>query len=737
MRPLLYRIASHLGLKGRIFNHPGGVGAELEGSRQALQEFHRQLLESAAEPIRIHECRLEWTPPRGHRALEIVAAETTEGKVRHSIQPDAATCSACWRDHADPQSRFFRYPFVTCCECGPRWTILERFPFERSNTSYADFPLCDDCLAEYRDPRSRRHHAQTLSCPACGPRLSFRLAAADRHDADFSGIHAILCDAGVGLVKGLGGFQLIGNAHSPQAISRIRALKQRPAQALALMVRDAQALQRIGGDASQWQLLATAAAPIVALAGLSHPLAPLLAPDLAELGVMAPTTALHRMLFNEEIDCLVVTSGNPRGFPLPRTREDIRFTLGSDIDFIIDHERRIVRAVDDSVVRGALVLRKARGLAPCIHHGAPEGRLAGNMPRSERRLALGTDLKNALALQLGTDIIEFPYAGDLLHPAVLTRQAQSLQQILSLFDCPGSALQASAVDIHPGTFTCLLADREHVTVPHHAAHAWAALSQCPGDLVLAFDGTGHDEDLALGGGDGLVLRKGRWHRVLGLKPIAFAGGDSSVAEPWKSLVLHFAAAGIAPAVLHRGLPDVAPELIDVFYAHARATASPSSTSMGRWFDAAAALIEFGGRRQSYEAQAPIRLEHLARPCRCDLDVLPLLNHTANKAGSLVEIDGAALLLQLFLQKHEQHAPVPDLAWMAHDLMAQAVAHACRVAGSRRVTAAGGVFQNALFAARLREHLAVAGIAFALPSELPVNDQSIAMGQLLYLANLHA
>lgn len=737
MRPFLYRLAAELDLKGIIFNQPRGVTAELEGNRQSLERFRRRVLDTAAQPIAIRDCKEKWLPPRGHSSLEIVAAPSATVSARHTLQPDAATCPRCWADHADPTSRFCGYPFITCCECGPRWTILERFPFERANTSYTDFTLCHECQAEYQDPGSRRHHAQTLSCPNCGPRISFLTSPADQHRANLQGIHGMLLDAGVGLIKGLGGFQLIGNANSPAAIQRIRMLKQRPAQSLAVMLRDKEVFMRAGGTPSQWQHLRSAAAPILSLREFAHPLAGMLAPDLRELGVMAPTTPLHGMLFNPQIDALVVTSGNPKGFPLPRSREEIRFVLGSDIDFIIDHGRRITHAVDDSVMRGQIILRKARGLTPAIHKRLSQPASTRDQASKVQRLALGADLKNAIALQLDDDLIEFPYCGDLHHPATLERQAASLQDYLKLFGCQPGECGASAVDFHPETFTQDLAPGSHTAVPHHAAHAWAACSQCPGDLVLTFDGTGYDEDFELGGGDGLVLRNGAWQRALQLQPIKFIGGSASVAEPWKSLVLYFAAAGLAPAMLHRCFPAMEPNLIDVFHAHSRTSDGPMSSSMGRWFDAAAALIEFGGKTQSYEAQAPIRLEHLAEPCASSIDVTPFVTRTTSNDNSLVEINGASLLLALYQLKYTDPVPVEHLAYIAHDLMAQAVALACRYLGVSTVTGAGGVFQNALFTSRLQQHLGSSGIGFALPDRIPLNDQSIALGQLFHLENLHA
>lgn len=745
MRPFLYRVATDLNLKGAIYNQSRGVTAELEGPKAKLELFHQRVLENATRPILITEYDVRWLEawpfnwqkPFDHHGLKIISPPSTSTTFRHSIQPDSATCEKCWFDFFNPESRFFNYPFVTCSECGPRWTILNRLPFERENTSYSHFTMCTECQTEYENPTSRRHHAQTMSCSACGPRISVltaKTSGIEGADSNLQMVQKIISAGGVGLVKGLGGFQLVGDAKNPKTIARIRELKARPSKSLAIMVDGKATFLKLGGTESDWQRLSTPEAPIVSIRNYSHVSKKFLAPDLSELGVMAPTTPLHTMLFSSGVETLVVTSGNQRGFPLPRSHEEIHFTLGSEIDFIVDHERQIVHAIDDSVVRGELVLRKARGLTPASDQSKSD--------KNAHRLALGADLKNAVALHVGKDIIEFPYCGDLLTGPVLHAQSKNVSDFLDLFHVPVRKLEASAIDFHPETFTQELTMTQQTAVPHHIAHAWAAFHECPSDLVLTFDGTGYDENFELGGGDGFVLSEKTWHRCLQLKPVKFVGGSSSVTDPWKSLVLFFASTGMSLETLRTYFSDlpnskIPDETLDVFYTYVMQSHGVLTTSMGRWFDAAAALIEFGSREQTYEAQAPLRLEHLAKPFQYNFDAAQYIVQSSPNEKTLVEVNAAAMLLELSALKKNQKVSVEHLAFVAHDIMAKAIAQACHTLGVKTVTGTGGVFQNELFSQLLKKHLHSMQIQFSRPTKNPVNDQSIALGQLFYLENANA
>ncbi|MFN7903694.1 MAG: carbamoyltransferase HypF [Pseudobdellovibrionaceae bacterium] len=727
MRPFLFRLADELNLKGKIFNHSGGVTTELEGSRTQLENFHQRVISSAPPPILIQKILCSWQSPRGDKDLEIISLAPSTCSSRHMIQPDAATCQKCWSDFFNPQSRFYHYSFVSCCECGPRWSILHRFPFERFNTSYESFPMCHECQAEYQNPQSRRYYAQTLSCAVCGPRITISTKKISASIFSPETVQKSILDGQIGLVKGLGGFQLIGLATNPATIERIRNLKSRPSQSLAIMVRDLETFLNMGGTLTDWKSMTNSVAPILSVKNLKHPLSLSLAPDLQELGVMAPTTPLHFMLFGKDIDSIVVTSGNPQGHKLPKSKSEIQFSLDSEIDFIIDHDRDIIHSIDDSVVRGELVLRKARGLTPVIH----------TCQSKQSRIALGTDLKNAMAIQIENDLIEFPYCGDLGDQKILEAQTHQIIEYLKLFGVTWGDLTLSAIDFHPETTTQNLGPGPHTQVPHHLAHAWSAFHQCPADLILTFDGTGYDEDFELGGGDGFTLREKNWHRVLSLKPLKWVGGNSSVIEPWKSLVIAFASAGYPVENLYLCLPEISKEMIDVFYVYACSESGPLTTSMGRWFDAAAAMIDFGAQKQTYEAQAPIRLEHLAKPFRHEHQRSQFLIEPNRNATSIIEIDGAAILFELYHLKCVQKFSKEEVAFAAHDFMAGAVARACLSLPVKSVTGTGGVFQNALFTKLLADHLRLLDIQFSLPKAIPVNDQCIALGQIYYMENLYA
>jgi hydrogenase maturation protein HypF len=362
--------------------------------------------------------------------------------------------------------------------------------------------------------------------------------------------------------------------------------------------------------------------------------------------------------------------------------------------------------------------------------------------KNTHRLALGADLKNAVALHVGEDIIEFPYCGDLLNGPILHAQSKNVSDFLDLFHAPVHELEASAIDFHPETFTQELTMTRQTAVPHHLAHAWSASHECPSDMVLTFDGTGYDENLELGGGDGFVLSEKTWHRCLQLKPVKFVGGSSSVTDPWKSLVLFFSSIGMSLETLRTCFSDlpnskIPHETLDVFYTYALRSPGVLTTSMGRWFDAAAALIEFGGRVQTYEAQAPLRLEHLAKPFQYNFDIAQYIIQSLQNEKPLVEVNAPAMLLELYALKKNHKISVEHLAFVTHDMMAQAIAHACHLLGFKTVTGTGGVFQNELFSQLLKKHLHSMQIQFSRPTKNPVNDQSIALGQLFYLENANA
>jgi hydrogenase maturation protein HypF len=729
LRPMLFRLAQSLDLTGLIFNHETGARAELDGPVDQLEKFCIEVQRNAQSPVIIRELRKHLTAARGFHDLRVVQRPVTQRAAftaqSLSLPPDIATCVECWRDFFDVKHRLFLYPFISCSTCGPRWSILQQLPFERASTTLHEFPLCQDCVVSYEDPVDRRFHAQTLSCPKCGPRLTLLTNAntTSMLSADvISNTKKLLREGAVGLIKGIGGFQLVGNALDSGVIARIRDLKSRPNQALAIMINNMECFLEIGGTSLAWQCLTSAAAPIGSFDEIRLSTRELLAPDLRELGVMAPTCGLHYLL-GESASPLVVTSGNRKGSPLPRDLSEISFEIGRHVDFILDHNRKIAHGLDDSVVRGELILRKARGLAPQIW---PRRQRTKSMPTI---VALGADMKNSAAIAYNDIVVELPYAGELGDVTGLERQRQEIQDVLDLLHLKPVC---ASIDIHPASLTGYLCPQGVTStqvVPHHLAHAFAVAQSFEVDLILTFDGTGLNGKGELKGGEGYLCVDHSLIPRLSLRASPLVGGDTSIRFPWRAAVAMLATKNFPMEKIQVLFPEVPVDHLTTIMTLSRSRSlGTMCSSLGRWFDAAAAIVEFGSRETSYEAQGPIRLENLAEYFN-QYEALP---DCVNCDDQLTEVDGSALLVQLAQWRLNGQFSTGALAFLAHDQMARAMARAIFTLRIRSVVGTGGVFQNEVFFARLKHHLEAVGIALSRPHDFPVNDQSIALGQLAYL-----
>lgn len=772
MRPWLFRLAQSHELRGQIFNHSAGTSAVLQGPALAIQSFRQDLTSALSGPIHHFPAQVEKLvfseiDSRKFDRLEILnAPPVTMGHffspLTLSAPPDLATCLKCWLDFSNPKSRFFNYPFISCTSCGPRWTLLRKLPFEREHTSYADFEMCTDCEKEYSDPSSRRFFSQTMSCETCGPKIQLHLDSQQTLRENppkntlskdvFRECSTALKAGKIGVIKGMGGFQLIGNALDVHAIQRIRALKQRPDQALAVMFRDLETFQFYGGGAQMWNELRSPEAAIHSTSGLEFPTRHLIAPDLNEAGAMAATTPFH-FLLQSEVPLLVVTSANQNGSPIPRTIQEIEFRIGSEIDFVLDHNREITFPIDDSVVKDGQVLRAARGILPRVHPRK------GNKAQPEKDvLALGADLKNSAAFTQNGITTELPYAGTISTLEGLRTLKSRLERQLKLFDFVPKAVLC---DFHPETLTCqlnLFPDLVPTRVPHHLAHAMAL--QTTADLVLSFDGTGFNGDMDANGGEGFVTRpKGRpdeWaderliqpERRLQFEPTPLVGGTSAVREPWKFATTSLLRGGMDRTEILKLFPNVDPAAFQTVVQLSKSHNLVMTTSAGRWFDAASAIVCFGTRNQTYEAQAPIRLESLAAKCR--RPIAPLLfsanefitlgkHQSSEGATEFIQIAGSRLLAKLAEMKISKLYKEDELAFYAHDMLAQVVAKASArtlqqfgessdplMISSVGVT--GGVFQNQVFLNCLETHMKKQGLNLRPTQGFPVNDQAIALGQ---------
>ncbi len=713
-RPFAQRIAARYGLAGFVQNDAAGVLVEIEGAR--CDAFLTALREEAPPLACIDLVEVERIDARGEEeAFSIV--ESAGGKATTRIPADVATCPDCLDELFDPSSRFHLYPFITCTQCGPRFTIAGAPPYDRARTSMAAFPLCAACDADYRDPRSRRFHAETIACPACGPRL----------DHDVAAIVMALRQGAIVALKGIGGYHLMCDARNESAVASLRRRKKRDAKPFAVMAANLASVARFAAPTEQEQaLLAHRAAPIV-LFKSTGALAPSVAPGLDRVGVLLPYAPPHHLLFHAAAgfpsSCdwrtaaqdfvLVATSANPGAEPLVVDDADAGRRLAGIADLIVGHDRAIVARADDSVMRvidGApAFLRRARGFVlepvdlgtdgPCV-------------------VAVGGRLKSTVTVTRGREAFTSAHIGDLDGVETIRFFEESLRRLVSILDVEP---EIAICDLHPDFFSTRFAQETKLPLlraQHHAAHigAIAAERGVEGPVLgVALDGDGRGDDGGAWGGELMLLDGARWTRLGHLAPLPFPGGDRAAREPWRMGVAALAAIGRLD--LARGLFPDAP-LAERLAERLRHGAGPTTSSMGRLFDAAAALAGVC-LEQSYEGQAAMALEALVRaPRRMAgsyrleegvLDFSPLLAFLAK------ERPGPREAAEYF------HGALIEgcAAWIEREARARSLA---------RVALGGGCMMNLVLAEGLSGALRARGLLPMLARAVPCNDGGLSLGQ---------
>ena len=728
-RPFLYRLARRHALSGWARNTVGEVEVLVCGAADALAAFEREVVSRApaiaAPRIRRSEA---WhgNPPEQFEILPSAAG----AKPRIFVPPDYFACDDCLAELKEPADRRFRYPFINCTQCGPRYTIIRALPYDRPNTSMERFPLCPECLAEYREPANRRFHAEPVACPACGPRVHW----ADGQDAgDVTGEAALSAciaalEAGrIVAVKGIGGYHLLCDAANEAAIGRLRRLKPRPTKPLAVM------FPLAGADGLDWvrragaptreeaELLRSPQRPIVLVARRPGALPDALAPGLAELGVMLPYSPLHALLLDALERPLVATSANISGEPVLTDGAEVEARLSHLVDGCLHHDRPIVRPADDPVWRAsagrARPLRIGRGCAPA------ELELA--VPVARPLLAVGAHMKNTVALAWEDRCVVSPHIGDMGSERSMEVFEQVAADLQALY---GVRAEALACDAHPGYATARWARRQGLPcseVLHHHAHASALAAELPPAgplLVFTWDGVGYGGDGTLWGGEAFLGRPGAWRRVASFRPFRLPGGERAGREPWRSA---------AALCWEHGAPwDGCPDPDGLARAAwERGLNTPASTAVGRLFDAAAAL---SGTclHASYEGEGPMRFEAAAAQAPPGRGTaLPL----ATDAAGLLRADWAPLLAPL----QDAGASLAQRAADFHETLALTAVDIYRKLRSEHglagVGATGGVLQNRILAERMSALFAAEGARLVLPARLPANDAAIAFGQVVECA----
>lgn len=724
-RPFVSRLAASLGLIGWVRNVAGEVEIFVQGDVERLAAFQRALIEKAPplakpEPPAIRAAELS-----NLASFSIIGSASGDPRQAH-IPPDYFICDDCLKEMHDPAQRRYRYPFINCTQCGPRYTIIGRLPYDRPHTSMRDFPLCESCQRQYEDPRDRRYHAQPLACPVCGPSLWFRREGhpdvTDTGDALAACVEA-LRDGLIVAVKGIGGYHLLCDAGNETVVTTLRARKRRPHKPLAVMLPwqgsdglDAvRACARASG--TELTLLRDPLRPIVVVAKRSPGvLADAIAPGMGDVGLMLPYSPLHHLLLEDFGSPVVATSANLTGEPVLTEAMEVEARLGAVADAFLHHDRPILRPADDAVFREIAhqprPVRLGRGCAPA------EIELPFKLDRPI--LAVGGQMKNTIALAWDQRAVISPHIGDLG-----SRRSQEIfeQFIADLSTLYGVQAEAVVCDAHPdysSTRWALGCGLPVIRVFHHHAHASALVGEhrLSGQLlVFAWDGTGYGEDGSSWGGEGLLGEPGHWRRVSSFRPFRLPGGDRASREPWRSALALCWESGQTWQACPRPT-----ELLR--QAWQRALNCPWSSSVGRLFDAAAALLEIA-ETASFEGQAPMWLEAASQPGEGAL-TLPM----SRCEDGLWRTDWEPLLPMLL----ERALSVGSRGGRFHASLALALAEqAERVrlqSGVTRVGLCGGVFQNRLLTEQVISLLKERGFSVFLNEQLPTNDAGLSFGQLI-------
>lgn len=717
-RPFVWQLAQQLALNGDVCNDAQGVEIRLVGDAQDFLSLLHQRCPPLARIDRVEQHPFHW--PVLPQAFTI--RDSAGGAMDTQIVPDAATCPDCLAEMFDPAGRRYRYPFINCTHCGPRFTIIHAMPYDRPLTVMAAFPLCPECEAEYRNPLDRRFHAQPVACAECGPQLSW-------HDASYRAASeealqmavALIKSGGVVAVKGIGGFHLVCDAGNEAAVLYLRARKQRPTKPLAVMLASSDGL-----SPEAQRLLATPAAPIVLVESASvSGLCDAIAPGLDETGVMLPSNPVQHLLAQALQRPLVMTSGNLSGKPPALTNAAAQAELASIVDGFLLHNRDIVQRMDDSVVRASgEMLRRARGYVPDALPLPPGFR---DIPPL---LCLGAQMKNTFCLLRGDSAVPGQHFGDLTDEGVEAQWQNALRLMQQIYDFTP---QQVVVDAHPAYRTRAWADRTGLplrTVLHHHAHAAACLGEHGwpldgGDVIaITLDGIGMGEGGALWGGECLRVNYRDCEHLGGLPAVALPGGDLAARQPWRNLLAQM----LAFVERWQDYPETA--LIQqqnwpvLERAIARGINAPLASSCGRLFDALACALGCAPEQLSYEGEAACQLEALAAKAEN-------VEHPVK-----MPLCGNRLDLATFWQTWLGWQALPSArAWAFHDALACGFAGLAREQARKRgitmLVFSGGVLHNRLLKARLQHYLADFSLLF--PHQLPAGDGGIAFGQGLVAA----
>lgn len=730
-RPFIFRTAEELGLKGYVLNNTAGVLIEVEGEKQGLDEFLLRIDRNKPDISEIYSLQHSFLEETGYKGFEI-RDSADDGRRTAPVLPDISVCNKCISEITDPRNRRFMYLFTNCTNCGPRFTIIERLPYDRKKTSMKKFVMCRDCQNEFDRPDDRRFHAQPNACHICGPFISLYDLKGNllcsKETALEKAIHHIR-EGRIVAVKGLGGYHLICDATSEEAVAGLRTRKNREEKPMAVMFPGINEIKKaVQVNPLEERALTSVEKPIVILDKLEpNGLAQSVSPDNSTVGVFLPYTPLHQIMLKKLKRPVIATSANITDDPIVMDEKDAFTRLSGIADYILIHNRGIVRRCDDSVVRitadRQIPLRRSRGFAPVP--------VALPFRLSKTVLALGPNMNNTIAVGIDDRVYLSQHIGDLDTPLAMEFYQDTINDFLSLLDVTPDVVVA---DMHPGYYSTRYGESEYpdklVKVQHHYAHILSCMAEngLPEDaevIGFAFDGTGYGLDRTIWGSEALIASYNGFRRALHLRPFRLPGGDKAVQEPRRTaLSLLYDTFGEKAYELQCS-PFEEKEKILLLEIIKKGINCPLTTSMGRLFDAVASIIGLH-HKISYRAQAAIALEQLARK--------------SDNSGSYPFVISNNMIYQLpiidrIVDDAGAEVPAEVIARKFHNTMEDLVVEAALVlreeTGISHVVLSGGVFQNAILLENTFNKLKAEGFIPLIHQLVPSNDGGISLGQAVF------
>src|SRR3989339_1812034 len=739
-RPYIYNLAAKLSLSGFVQNNTSGIFIDVEGCDNAVNEFLACLVKSPPPHAIIEDLQYTSLPPKGCKDFIIEESAIKENNAT-MICADIATCHDCLKELFDLGDRRYRYPFINCTNCGPRFTIVKDIPYDRINTTMSDFHMCHDCSSEYYDPKNRRFHAQPNACSSCGPQLKLlnNEGFAVQTQDPISTVCTLLQDGKIVAVKGLGGYHIACDALNSKSVSLLRKRKYREDKPFAVMMENIETINKFCFvNTKEETLLLSTQRPIVLLEKKSNCTIPhYIAPDNLYLGVMLPYTPLHHIIIKESEVPLVMTSGNVSDEPIAYKDNEALERLKGIADYFLVHDREIFMRCDDSVVKVVedkeTIIRRSRGYAPF------PVRLQYAFPKPV--LSCGAFLKNTFCLARGNHAFLSHHIGDLENTETMNSYETAIEHYKRLFSIEPEVI---AYDLHPEYLSTkyALAQRDDILkigVQHHHSHIVSCMTENNiHDKVIgvAFDGLGYGDDGKFWGGEFLIADFSEYERAGHLDYVPMPGGEQAIKEPWRIAIsyLYHMYGNDIPMLLLFNTPKFMKEKNDtleiLFKMLSRKINSPLTSSMGRLFDGVASLLDLQ-HSVNYEGQAAVKLESIVDECETGHYSFGINANAGGRCNVPIIIQWQPVIKKIIEDMHHKTAS-PTISARFHNSIVEIVLQVCTMLrdskGIDDVVLSGGVFQNKSLFSRLVKKLKLQGFTVYSHKEVPCNDGGISLGQ---------